>query len=85
MAVPRLPHPTAITEGPVRYQPRLQIMHVGRERPLSWMSDDCIDAALSQVCVVCGVAAGFECVHEVSGKPLSDVVGRPVHAKRLEP
>lgn len=28
LAVPRLPHPHAITEGPVRYQPLLQVMHV---------------------------------------------------------
>lgn len=50
-----------------------------------WMSDEAIAAALSQTCVVCGMGAGFECIHEDSGKPLMEVKKRPVHAKRLEP
>jgi hypothetical protein len=50
-----------------------------------WMDDDHIAAALSQPCEVCGVAAGDECVHVVSGVRLIDAIGRPVHIRRLEP
>lgn len=52
---------------------------------MAFMDDEQVAAALSQACCVCGVRAGDECVHQVTGKPLLEAVGRPVHVKRLEP
>lgn len=50
-----------------------------------FMDDEQIAAALSQSCCVCGMPAGEECVHQVSGVPLLESTGWPVHIKRLEP
>jgi hypothetical protein len=52
---------------------------------VSFMDDEHVAAALSQMCVVCGVGAGDECVHQVTGEPLLEKTGRPVHIRRLEP
>lgn len=48
------------------------------------MTDDDIDTALTRTCDVCGVGPGDECVHVVSGLPLLESLGMPVHDRRID-
>lgn len=52
---------------------------------MSWMSDEAIEAAKSQPCPCCSAGIGDECEEPVSGLPLLETKGYPVHLKRLEP
>lgn len=73
------------SSGPTSRKPVWRVRKVQGSTDVGWMDDEQIAAALSQVCVVCGVPAGAECVHQTTGKPLLEETGRPVHVRRLDP
>jgi hypothetical protein len=50
-----------------------------------WMSDDAIEAALSHSCICCPADTGEECVEPITGVPLIETKGYPVHIRRMEP
>lgn len=53
---------------------------------MAWkMSDDKVQAALSQKCIVRSAVPELECTDPISGLPLLEACGRPVHLARLEP
>lgn len=51
---------------------------------MAYMSDEYIEAALSVSCCSCAAGVGQECEEPVSGQPLLQTRGIPVHPRRLD-